>query len=273
MIPPLAALAVLAAVFVGLCVLERVAPLRIRKRPTLRRILVNAGVAVPAGVVSAGLIVPTATAMLAWTGSSGFGLLEWLALPAAIELVLGFVLLDLAFYWWHRANHDLPILWRFHAAHHVDPDLDVTTAARFHFGEMLFSVGFQAVQIAILGVPIAAYIAYQVVFEAGTLFHHSNWRLPRRLERLLSLLVVTPRTHGIHHSQIRAEVSSNFSVVFNLWDRLHRTLRLDVPQERIVVGIPAYDAPQDNHLGHVLGQPFRAQPPYWPEEPERDVPP
>ena len=263
----LLALAVPAVAFGLLFVAERVWPLRERRRPVLRRVITNVVVAVSAGAVAVGLIAPTASALLSWTDSAGFGLLQWLALPAAVEAVLGFLLLDLAFYWWHRANHRWPILWRFHVAHHIDPDLDVTTAARFHPGEMLWSVGFHAVQITLLGVPIAVYAAYEVVFQVATLFHHSNWRLPRPVDRALSLLVVTPRMHGIHHSQVRTEVNQNFSVVLNLWDRLHRTLLLDVPQERIVIGVPGYDEPEDDRVGPVLSQPFRRQRDYWPDQP------
>lgn len=256
-------LAAIGAVFAVLFVLERVAPLRDRRRPGARRLLVNLGVAGSAAVVAAGLIVPTATAVLDLTQARGIGLLHWLDLPVWLEAAVGFLLLDLAYYWWHRANHLVPFLWRFHVAHHVDPDLDVTTATRFHFGEMFFSVGFQAAQISILGVSTLAYVVYAFVFEIATLFHHSNWRLPARLERLLDALFVTPRMHGIHHSQAHRETNQNFSVVFSLWDRLHRTLLLDSPQPPRV-GVPGYDRPEDNGLGTVLANPFRRQRDYWP---------
>ncbi|MFW5740126.1 MAG: sterol desaturase family protein [Myxococcota bacterium] len=262
-IGPLPTVGLLAFVFAALFVLERLAPLRARRRSVWPRVLVNMGVALSALVVALGLILPAVSALLAWTEASRFGVLQWFDLPASVELVFGFLLLDVAYYGWHRANHAVPLLWRFHAAHHIDPDLDVTTATRFHFGEMLFSVAFQAVQIVLLGVPALTYVVYEVVFQAGTLFHHSNWRLPQRLEGKLNWLFVTPRMHGIHHSQVRHETHSNFSVVFNVWDRVFRTLRLDVPQGRIVIGVPGYDREQDNHLRRVLAAPFRRQRAYW----------
>jgi sterol desaturase/sphingolipid hydroxylase (fatty acid hydroxylase superfamily) len=95
------------------------------------------------------------------------------------------------------------------------------------------------------------------------LFHHSNVRLPIRIERLLNLVLVTPRMHGIHHSQVRDETNSNYSVVFSWWDRLHRTLGLNIPQSEIVIGVPAYSHPEDNRLSNSLVLPFRRQRDYW----------
>lgn len=241
-------------------------PLRERRRPVLPRLLVNVGISLSALAVAAALLTPTAEALLSFTDSAQVGLLHWFELPVGIELALGLLALDLSFYWWHRANHRVPLLWRFHAAHHVDPDLDVTTATRFHFGEIFFSVGFRAIQITALGIPVLTYITYEVVFQTGAMFHHSNWRLPGRLDRALAFLVVTPQMHGIHHSQVRTEVNSNYSVILNIWDRIHRTLRLDVPQEQIRIGVPGYDQPDDNRLGHVIAEPFRRQRVYWPEQ-------
>jgi hypothetical protein len=107
------------------------------------------------------------------------------------------------------------------------------------------------------------FAAYELVFQANTLFHHSNVRLPIRVERLLNRVLVTPRMHGIHHSQVREEADSNYSVVFPWWDRLHRTLGLDIPQVDVVVGVPAYSRPEDNTLSNTLLLPFRHQRDYW----------
>jgi hypothetical protein len=106
-------------------------------------------------------------------------------------------------------------------------------------------------------------VVYELVFQANTLFHHSNVRLPIRIERLLNLVLVTPRMHGIHHSQVRDETNSNYSVVFSWWDRLHRTMGLNVPQSDIVIGVPGYSNPADNTLWNDLVLPFRPQRDYW----------
>jgi sterol desaturase/sphingolipid hydroxylase (fatty acid hydroxylase superfamily) len=107
------------------------------------------------------------------------------------------------------------------------------------------------------------YAAYEAAFQLNTLFHHSNARLPLRLERALNRLLVTPRMHGIHHSQVRRETDSNFSVVLPWWDRLHGTLRLNVPQAAIAIGVPAYTLADDHRLWPALTLPFRRQRDYW----------
>jgi sterol desaturase/sphingolipid hydroxylase (fatty acid hydroxylase superfamily) len=195
--------------------------------------------------------------------SRAFGLLHLVALPAAVRFALAFLLMDLTFYYWHLANHKLPVLWRFHNVHHIDPDLDVSTALRFHLGEVLLSAGFRALQVGLIGLSPLTYLVYESVFQGSTLFHHSNVRLPLQAERLLNKILVTPRMHGIHHSVVQHETNSNYSVVFSWWDRLHRSLQLHIPQAALTIGISAYPHPADHTWWNVLMLPFRAQCDYW----------
>lgn len=255
------ALYALPVAFMLLFALERAVPLRTPKRPLLQRLLVNAGIAVLALGAAAILVRPVALALL--ERSTGFGLLSLFVLPRTVQWIVGLLLLDLSFYYWHRANHAWSFLWRFHNAHHVDPDLDVSTAFRFHFVEIGFSAAFRAVQILMIGGPPSIFIAYELAFQLNTLFQHSNVRLPIAVERWLSRVLVTPRMHGIHHSQVREENNSNWSSVFSFWDRGHGTLRLNVPQSHVDVGIPGYSLPADNRFDHVLLMPFRRQRDYW----------
>jgi sterol desaturase/sphingolipid hydroxylase (fatty acid hydroxylase superfamily) len=171
--------------------------------------------------------------------------------------------MDLAFYYWHIVNHQVPFFWRFHNVHHIDPDLDVSTGFRFHFGEVAMSAVFRVVQVSVIGISGWAFAVYELVFQANTLFHHSNLRLPIRFERLLNKMLVTPRMHGIHHSQVQRENNSNFGVVFPWWDRVHRTLGLNIAQAEIAIGIAGYSQPDDNQLQNALLMPFRKQRDYW----------
>jgi sterol desaturase/sphingolipid hydroxylase (fatty acid hydroxylase superfamily) len=171
--------------------------------------------------------------------------------------------MDLTFYYWHRLNHTRRLLWRFHNVHHVDPDLDVSTSFRFHLGEVLYSTIFRLLQVGLLGILPAAYLLYELLFNGATLFHHSNVRLPIALERLLNRVLVTPRMHGVHHSVVAQETNSNYSVVFSVWDRLHRSIRLNVAQADIVIGVPGYLQPGDNRFLPLLTQPFARQKSYW----------
>jgi len=241
--------------------LERFVALRRYSRPLLGRLLVNFGIAALALAVAMALVRPAALAALQWGSDKPFGLIHVVPMPVAAQFVLSFLLMDLTFYWWHVANHRIPFLWRFHNVHHIDPD--VSTAFRFHFGEVALSAGFRVVQVSAIGLSAWMFAMYELAFQANTPFHHSNVRLPIRIERLLNLVLVTPRMHGIHHSQVRDETNSNYSVVFSWWDRLHRTLGLNIPQSEIIIGIPGYSNPADNRLWNSLLLPFRHQRDYW----------
>jgi sterol desaturase/sphingolipid hydroxylase (fatty acid hydroxylase superfamily) len=192
---------------------ERLLPLRTPTRRLWGRLVVNLTFAGIAFIVVSTLVNPAAEWTLAWSSADDFGLLRLLPLPLWGQAALAFALMDLTFYWWHRANHRIPLLWRFHNVHHIDPDLDVSTAFRFHFGELAFSAGFRILQVGLIGISAWTYLIYEFVFQAGALFHHCNMRLPLKVERLLVLLVVTPRMHGIHHSQVKGETNSNYSTV------------------------------------------------------------
>jgi len=252
-----------AVIFAALFVLERFSPLRRSTRSLIARLAVNLAIAILMFVTAVALVQPAAKWALHWSADKPFGLVHVIRFPVWLSFVLSFLLMDLGFYYWHVANHRLPILWRFHNVHHIDPDLDVTTAFRFHFGEIALSSGFSLVAVSLIGISGWAFAAYQIVFQAEVLFHHSNLRLPIRFERLLSKIIVTPRMHGIHHSQVQRENNSNFGTVFTWWDRLHRTLGLNISQSEIVMGVPAYSREEDNRVASSLLMPFRKQRDYW----------
>lgn len=256
-------LAIVVAFGFLLFLLERMFPLRRTKARLLPRVFVNVCLSAFTLAVAVLGVQPLVTHLLQWTSQTPFGLLQALSLPSQISAILGFLILDLTFYYWHLANHLIPFLWRFHNVHHIDPDLDVSTGFRFHFGEVAWSAVFRIIQISLVGPSLVTFAAYELVFRGCVYFHHSNLRLPIRVERLLNLIFVTPRMHGIHHSQVFAETNSNYGTVFPWWDRLHRTLRLNIPQRDIAIGIAGYSAPADNTLWYALSLPFRRQRDYW----------
>jgi sterol desaturase/sphingolipid hydroxylase (fatty acid hydroxylase superfamily) len=246
-----------------LFLLERFFPLRRSTRSLLARLIVNIVISALTFVAAVALVQPAAHWALRWSAEKQFGLVHIIALPTWTEFALSFLLMDLAFYYWHLANHRVAFFWRFHNVHHIDPDLDVSTAFRFHFGEIALSSAFSVVQVSLIGLSAWAFAIYQLAFQAEVIFHHSNLRLPIGSERLLCKFIVTPRMHGIHHSQVRRENNSNFGTVFTWWDRLHRTLGLNIPQNEVIVGIPAYTSPEDNRVANALLLPFRKQRDYW----------
>ncbi|SNB46908.1 sterol desaturase family protein [Geobacter sp. DSM 9736] len=193
----------------------------------------------------------------------GIGLLKLRRLPVWADLLLSVVLLDYTLYIWHYLTHKVPFLWRFHLAHHVDLDLDASTALRFHAGEMLLSVPWRTAQVAVIGVSPLGLALWQTLTLMEIMFHHSNTRLPFDVERRLCRVIVTPRMHGIHHSIVQDETDSNWSTIFSWPDYLHRTIRLNVPQDRITIGVAAYQNPEELTTGKILKLPFVVDRPSW----------
>ncbi|HEU4403841.1 MAG TPA: sterol desaturase family protein [Polyangiaceae bacterium] len=242
-----------ATVALALLLLERASPRRPRRRPARARLLRNAAVALSGGLVIAAVEGPVVKRLTSLVARRRWGLLPRLGLPAWAETAAAVVALDYTLYLWHLANHRVASLWRFHAVHHVDEELDLATAARFHGGELLLSVAVRAAQILAIGVSPRALSWWQTLTLASVSFHHANVRLPPRLERALGRVIVTPHLHTIHHSTRRAERDANWSSGLVLWDRAHGTLRFDADEGAIAIGVEA--APERGPLA-LLVMPF-----------------
>jgi sterol desaturase/sphingolipid hydroxylase (fatty acid hydroxylase superfamily) len=212
---------------------------------------------------------PVAARLAKLVERKNLGLLKIVRLPKWLEIVLAVVLMDYTLYLWHVLTHKTPFLWRFHLVHHVDLDLDASTAIRFHFGELVISVLWRSAQILVIGVSPGALSAWQMFLFPSILFHHSNLRLSKNLEKTLQNFIVTPRLHGIHHSIIHEETNSNWSSGLTVWDKIHGTFRNDVPQDEIIIGVPAYQNPDEIILSKILPLPFQEQKNDW-QLPEAD---
>jgi sterol desaturase/sphingolipid hydroxylase (fatty acid hydroxylase superfamily) len=207
--------------------------------------------------------VPVAMLLALMVEERNWGLVNLVNIPLWARVTLALVLLDYSLYIWHVLTHRVPVLWQFHVVHHADLDMDASTALRFHFGEMILSVPWRAGQILLIGVSPLTFGIWQSFLLVMILFHHSNVKLPIVVERRLNLLIVTPRMHGIHHSIIREETDSNWSSGLTLWDWLHGTLRLNVAQEEITIGVPAYRTLTEASLLKMLKLPFVKQKSSW----------
>jgi sterol desaturase/sphingolipid hydroxylase (fatty acid hydroxylase superfamily) len=254
---------VLAAVLTTMAALETVRPLRRRLEPRLRRTVRNFTTGALSLAIVTILQAPILMPLVNWTQRHGVGLMNLVDLPPALAAGLAVLLLDYTLWHWHRINHVVPFFWRFHLVHHVDRDMDASTALRFHFGEHALSIGWRVLQVVAIGPSPTAIWVFHALLVASILFHHSNTRIPLRFERFLVRVIVTPRMHGIHHSDWRNETNSNWSSLLSGWDYLHRTVLLSVPQEEVVVGVPAYRAPEDVTIGRILWMPFRRQREDW----------
>lgn len=236
--------------------LERRRPLRRSVEPKFEHEKRNLTVAAISAVALQLTERPVTSKLCALVERHRRGLLKRVTVPVWLEVALAVVLLDYTLYLWHVLTHRVPFLWRFHVAHHVDLDLDASTALRFHFAELVLSVPWRAAQVLVLGITPLSLSVWQTFLFLSIMFHHSNVRLPADVERKLNRLIVTPRMHGIHHSIVREERDSNWSSGLTLWDWLHGTLRLNVPQGEITIGVPAYRRPEETTLLKVLAMPF-----------------
>lgn len=243
-------------VLVILLVTESIFKLRKRVQSRLRRIWINVVLAVPALLLARLLLSPIVIGLAYKNQSWHWGLNYAFDAPIWLKSTLAFLLLDYSMYWWHVLMHRWPLLWRFHLVHHADLDMDVTTAFRFHFGEMVGSVIFRSLLVMVLGISPIMLLFYEFIFQIEVLFHHSNIRLPIKMERLLSKVIVTPRMHGLHHSVLKTEADSNFSSVLNVWDRLHRTFSPQLDKPDICIGVPAYANEHELTIGKLLKMPF-----------------
>lgn len=230
--------------------------LRKRVQEKVRRSFINGIVSIPSFLLLRFLFLPVMIWLTIQNEKLHFGLNYLYELPGWAEGAIAFLILDYANYLWHILNHRIPLLWRFHLVHHTDIDLDITTATRFHFGELVGSVFFRGAFVFLSGASPLIVIIYEIIFEAETMFHHSNTKLPIRFEKTLNKIIVTPRMHGIHHSIIKNETDSNYSVIFSFWDRLHKTIKLNVPQEDVVIGVPSYHDKNELTAGYLLKLPF-----------------
>jgi sterol desaturase/sphingolipid hydroxylase (fatty acid hydroxylase superfamily) len=226
----------------GLGWLERTRPLRVAADPRRgRRVAINAGLSLATAAVAALVDRPLTSALARAADARHEGLLQ--ALAPGTRLIAALLALDYALYLWHVALHRVPWLWRWHVVHHSDLDLDTSTGLRFHAVEIVASVAWRVALVRALGIGEKPLALYQQVLFLSVLFHHSNVRLPLALERWLAYVVVTPRMHGIHHSTVKDETDANWSSVLTVWDRLHHTLRLDVAQDEITIGVPGFPRP------------------------------
>jgi sterol desaturase/sphingolipid hydroxylase (fatty acid hydroxylase superfamily) len=209
-------------------------------------------------VLAVGLLAAPLIAYVArWAEESRFGLLNLLSLPPAIATVTAFLLFDGWLYLLHRANHKFGFLWRFHRVHHSDPEMDATTAIRFHTGETLISAALRLAVIPLLGVTLLQLLVYESLMMPVILFHHSNVNFPEKADRWLRALVVSPAIHRVHHSRARVETDSNYSIIFSFWDRLWGTFRLRKDGRPVDFGLDEYDGEKWQRVSGLLTTPFQ----------------
>ena len=192
----------------------------------------------------------------------GWGLLNNFDLPYGLDLMVGIIVLDLTIYLQHVMFHAIPIFWRLHMMHHADLDYDVTTGSRFHPIEIILSMGIKMSVVVILGPPIAAVLIFEIILNGVAMFNHGNVLLPKKIDRIMRYLVVTPDMHRVHHSVIISETNSNYGFNLPWWDRLFGTY-CDQPakgHKDMTIGLSQFREPKKLTLPWLLALPFIGDP-------------
>ena len=216
----------------------------------------NLGIWAVATLVTAAVCGACGWTVAAWAASRKLGVLAWAGAASGWSVGIGVLGLDAVSYAWHRANHRLPVLWRFHQVHHGDASFHVTTALRFHPGELLLALPVRLGAVVLLGVPPLGVLAFELIFGVANLLEHGNFNLPARLEPRVRWLLVTPTLHRGHHASDWRELNTNFGTIFSFWDRLGDTFRARDPGRRVATGLPDGSGPRDASLSEWLLLPF-----------------
>jgi sterol desaturase/sphingolipid hydroxylase (fatty acid hydroxylase superfamily) len=254
--------AIFAGVFLSMALIELLWPkrkLRVSKR---KRWLTNLGISATGTLLlrlMAMLAVPVAAIAAAfYAEQNGLGLLNQVAWPEWIKIVVALLVLDLAIWVQHWASHKVPLFWRLHQVHHADRDIDVTTAVRFHPVEIGLSMLWKIVVVILLGAAPLAVFLFEVILNACAMFNHANIALPVWLDRFLRLLIVTPDMHRVHHSVLSREHDTNYGFNLSLWDRLFRTYTAEpeAGHQGMTIGLPPYQSEAPTEFGWSLWLPF-----------------
>ncbi|WP_138431506.1 sterol desaturase family protein [Fodinibius saliphilus] len=195
-----------------------------------------------------------------WAYEHQFGLLNWLQLsgfPAWSHTVGAILLMDIWMYLWHVINHKIPFFWRFHRVHHADDKMDVTTASRFHTGEIIFSSVLRIGIILVIGLHLWELLLYETLMFAVVQFHHADLALSEKADKALRAIIVTPAMHKVHHSRWQPETDSNYSSLFSFWDRIGDTFRLHNPLKTLHIGLDEFDRDEDKKIMGLFTMPFR----------------
>lgn len=250
---------VFAGAFITLALLEIAAPRR--RSAALSRLERWPGAAAlfALGVLIGRLLAPAGLASVAlWAQSHQFGLFNLLDVPLIAAALISLIALDFLVWVQHVLMHRFDWLWRFHRVHHADPHLDVTTALRFHPGEILLSLIWKVAAVLLLGAPAFAVIIFEMVLNASAQFNHANIALPSHVERLLRRIIVTPDMHRVHHSVEHDEANTNFGFCLSWWDRLFARYRAQprAGHDDMMIGQHHWRAANEQSPLHLLRQPL-----------------
>ena len=252
-------LAIFLGILIAMAIWEVAAPRRRIEIPRVIRWTNNLGVVV-VDTILVRLTFPVVAVGLALTAQEkSWGLFNMVEVPVWLAIIISIIVLDFAIYLQHVLFHAVPALWRLHRVHHADQAIDVTTGLRFHPIEIVLSMVIKLAVVAALGPPAVAVLVFEVLLNATAMFNHSNIRLPKGVDRVLRLFVVTPDMHRVHHSIDRKETDSNYGFNLPWWDRLLGTYIAQPAKghDDMTIGFEQFRRVREQWLDKMLTQPFR----------------
>ena len=192
-----------------------------------------------------------------WCLHNGFGLVYWFNAGVLLTIVTGVLALDFSSWLVHLVMHKVRLLWRFHLIHHSDTNVDVTTGLRHHPGDSLLRGIFFIIFIFISGAPVYSVMIYQTLVVISTAFTHANISFPKKIDRALSFILVSPNMHKVHHHWKQPYTDTNYGAVFSFWDRLLGTFgRLDIKDIRYGLD-KYYGGEKDEDIASLMKKPFQ----------------
>jgi sterol desaturase/sphingolipid hydroxylase (fatty acid hydroxylase superfamily) len=246
------------ATFVALLFFERYFPFADSGQKKSFRVSFHLGISIANSIALYAIMTWPITAALSHTETNQIGLRHFFGLTGAAGILATVVVFDMWDYWMHLANHRIGFLWRFHRAHHSDMEIDVTTAARFHIGELIISTCIKCLIILFWGPSLAGLIIFDILLNGASQFHHGNLNIPFRLQDVIEKFIVTPRMHRCHHSLHQDCFNHNFSTIFSFWDRLFRSYHwARETREMEQIGLSMPRGPETMRLRQFLMAPFR----------------
>jgi sterol desaturase/sphingolipid hydroxylase (fatty acid hydroxylase superfamily) len=248
------------AALVGLLAWEWRSPFAVSGQSKPFRVAFHVGISAANSILLYAVITQPMFAALSASRDYGIGLAPRLGLAGVSEILATVLVFDLWDYWMHRLNHRIPILWRFHKAHHSDMEIDVTTASRFHAGELLISNTVKCLMILGWGPSLAGLVTFDILLTACSQFHHGNLGIPLAAQDVLERAVVTPRMHRCHHALHRECAMSNYSSICSVWDRLFGSYHREEDRENLSrIGLPQTRGAETMQLRPFLMTPFRGK--------------
>ncbi len=214
------------AFFILVFLLQSIKPLFVQNRIQLKHDVTNLSLFVFNTALLALLFTRVNGSVLEKSFGNPYSILNILQIEGIAALLVSILLFDLWMYWWHRWTHTSKFLWRFHRMHHSDPAMNVTTAMRFHTGELLISSVLRLLMFFFIGMNLFVLLIYETIMMPVIYLQHSNWYFPESADRVYRLVFASPWMHWVHHSDYQPETDSNYGTIFSFWDRLFKSYRI-----------------------------------------------